>query len=148
MAGGSFDSRDTFVPEKRPGWLAQFNALGDLLDVKSIVPLDEESLLGHARRNTDLQARLQIVDAYKKHPEIEREIIKEPVFILGFGRSGTTILQDVLSQDPQFRSVRKWEALFPAPPPVAETHDTDPRIAKAQGLRSSAPMASSISRRR
>ena len=28
----------------------------------------------------------------------------------------------------------KWEALFPAPPPEAETYDTDPRIAKAQGI--------------
>jgi len=171
----SFDRRDAWVPEKRPEWLAEFNRLGALLDIRSIVPLDEDSLLGHARRNTGLddfgddnwrphfrtlirliedeaklhffgriltrsdlliylEARLRIVDAYKQNPEIEDEIVKEPVFILGFGRSGTTILQDVMSQDPQFRSVRKWEALFPAPPPVAETYDTDPRIARAQNI--------------
>src|SRR5579883_586236 len=175
MAGEGYDRRIDWVPEKRPEWLAEFNRLGALLDVRSIVPLDEESLLSHASRNTGLsdfgddewrphfrtlirlieeeaklhffgriltrsdlliylQTRLQIVDAFKKHPEIAEERITEPVFIMGFGRSGTTILQDVMSHDPQFRSVRKWEALFPAPPPVAETYDTDPRIAKAQGL--------------
>jgi hypothetical protein len=175
MENGSFDRRAVWEPEKRPEWVARFIALGDLLDIKSIVPLDEESLLGHATRNTGLsdfgddnwrphfrmlirlieaeaklhflgriltrsdmlmylQARLEIVDACKKHPEIEAEDIKEPVFIIGLARSGTTILQDVMSYDPQFRSVRKWEALFPAPPPVAETYDTDSRIAKAQGI--------------
>ncbi len=81
-----------------------------------------------------LEARLRIVDAYKRHPEIEDEIITEPVFILGFGRSGTTIIQDVMSQDPQFRSVRKWEALFPWPAPEAASYDSDARIAKAQGI--------------
>ena len=81
-----------------------------------------------------LEARLRIVDAYKTQPEIEDEQITEPVFVLGLGRSGTTILQDVLSRDPQFRSVRKWEALFPWPTPEPETYDTDPRIAKAQGI--------------
>jgi hypothetical protein len=80
-----------------------------------------------------LEARLQIVDLYKRHPEIDDEVITEPVFILGFGRSGTTILHETLSQDPQFRSVRRWEALFPSPPPEEASYETDPRIEKAQG---------------
>jgi hypothetical protein len=81
-----------------------------------------------------LEARLRITEEYKKHPEIEDEVIKEPVFIIGFGRSGTTILQEVLSHDPQFRSVQKWESLFPVPAPEAATYMTDPRIQKAQEL--------------
>ena len=69
--------------------------------------------------------------AFKTHPEIDAEVIQEPVFVLGLGRSGTTILQDVLSHDPQFRSVQKWESLFPWPAPEAATpevramHDAD-----------------------
>ncbi len=81
-----------------------------------------------------LAARLRIVDACKTHPEIEAGEVKEPVFVLGLGRSGTTILQDVLSRDPQFRSVRKWEALFPWPAPEAATYANDPRIARAQAI--------------
>ena len=81
-----------------------------------------------------LEARLRIVDAFKTHPEIDAEVIQEPVFVLGLGRSGTTILQDVLSHDPQFRSVQKWESLFPWPAPEAASYANDPRIAKAQGI--------------
>ena len=81
-----------------------------------------------------LEARLRIVGAFNTNPEIDDEQIREPVFILGLGRSGTTILQDVLSHDPQFRSVRKWEALFPWPPPESTSYDDDPRIARAQAI--------------
>lgn len=81
-----------------------------------------------------LQARLQITEAYKRHPEIDDEVIHEPVFIIGLGRSGTTILQEVLSQDPQYRSVRRWEGLFPWPAPEEDTYETDPRIRKSQDL--------------
>jgi hypothetical protein len=169
------DRRADWTPAKRPEWLATFNDLGRHLDVRSIVPLDEASLLGQAMRNTGLddfggdnwrphfralirfieeearlhffgrvltrsdfvlflEARLRIVDAFKKHPEINEESVEEPVFILGLGRSGTTILHDVLSRDPQFRSVKKWEALFPWPAPEPETYETDPRIGQAQGI--------------
>ena len=75
-----------------------------------------------------------INEAYRRNPEIENEVIKEPVFILGYGRSGTTILHEVLSQDPQFRSVKRWEAYFPVPSPEAATYHSDPRIAK-DGIR-------------
>src|SRR5574340_266876 len=62
-----------------------------------------------------LEARLNIAEWYKRHPEIDQEVIKEPVFIVGFGRSGTTILHEVLSQDPQFRSVRARAGLSALP---------------------------------
>jgi hypothetical protein len=82
----------------------------------------------------DLEARLQVIEAYKRHPEIDDEVITGPVFIIGFGRSGTTIIQDVLSLDPQFRSVRRWEAQFPWPAPEAATYEDDPRARRAQDL--------------
>ena len=50
----SFDRREIWEPEKRPEWLARFNALGPLMDIKSVVPLDEESLISHAMKNTGL----------------------------------------------------------------------------------------------
>ena len=68
---------------------------------------------------TDLEARLSVIDQYKRHPEIEAERIVEPVFIIGLGRSGTTILLEALGQDDQFRSVKRWESLYPDPLPDA-----------------------------
>lgn len=174
-AGGSYDRREAWQMPPRPEWLARFNAIGDLLDLRSVVPLDERSLLDAAMRNTGrsdfgdevwiehfrvllraieeeaklnffgriltrsdllvyLEARLAITDGYKRHPEIEREVIEAPVFIVGLGRSGTTILQETLAHDAQFRTVQRWEGLFPCPPPEAATYATDPRIAKAQAL--------------
>ena len=173
--GAVADRRTLWTPPERPAWLARFNNMAALVDIKSMVPLDSRSLLDEARRNTGLedfgddgwrehfevllkaideeaelnffgrilsrsdflvylQARLQIIDTYKRHPEIDQEEIREPVFILGFGRSGTTILHEVLSQDRQFRAVRRWEAMYPCPPPTAETYTSDPRIQRTAKL--------------
>lgn len=168
------DRRDSWQLRNRPDWVAKVNALGPLIDLKGVIPLDEASLLDQARRNTGfddfgdgdgwrdhfrvllkaiedearlnligrlltrsdmltyLEARLGVTHAYKTHPEIDHEVIKEPVFILGFGRSGTTILHETLSEDQQFRSVRRWEGLYPWPAPEEATYTTDPRIAKAR----------------
>src|SRR3546814_8757042 len=73
-----------------------------------------------------------LVEWYRKHPQIQDEAVDRPVFITGYGRSGTTILFEILSQDPQFRVARKWEGLFPCPPPEEESYTTDPRIAATE----------------
>lgn len=115
------------------GWRDHFEVLLRAIDEEA-----ELNFFGRILTRSDflvyLQARLQIIDTYKRHPEIDQEVIKEPVFILGFGRSGTTILHEVLSQDRQFRSVRRWEAMYPCPPPTPETYTTDTRIAKTWKL--------------
>ena len=41
-------------PPARPDWVRRVNEEGAHLDLRSVVPLDEESLIGHARRNTGL----------------------------------------------------------------------------------------------
>ena len=53
------------------------------------------------------------------------------MFIIGFPRTGTTILHDILAQDPDSRAPLTWETMFPSPPPDAATFTTDPRIALA-----------------
>jgi hypothetical protein len=78
-----------------------------------------------------LEARLRIAEAYKQHPEIADEKISQPVFITGMGRSGTSILHELFAEDDQFRVPLTWEWLYPAPPPVAATRASDPRIQQA-----------------
>ncbi len=165
----AYDRRERWQPAPRPEWVARINEEGEVLDAKSVVPLDENSLLASARANTGLEdfgddgwiehfrvlirsieeeaklnlmgriltrsdfvgyleARLRIQDAYKRNPEIDDEVIHEPVMILGHGRTGTTILHEVMSTDPQYRIVKRWEAMFPCPPPEASTYATDARI--------------------
>jgi len=64
-----------------------------------------------------LQNRLELYDWHRRHPEIARERVVAPVVIVGLWRTGTTILSYLLAQDPQSRSLRRWEASFPCPPP-------------------------------
>lgn len=40
--------------------------------------------------------------------------VREPVFVVGHPRSGTTQLHRLLALDPRFTSLRAWEALLPA----------------------------------
>lgn len=175
MGNEGFDRRTKWVPNPRPEWMSILNALGEVLDGESIVPLTASSLIETAVANTGLsdfggdrwrehfeilmkaiaeesklhltgrlltryefllylEARLRIVDAYKRHPEIDSERIDRPVFITGYGRSGTTILFEVLSQDPQFRVATKAEAMFPVAVEGAESGGPDPRIAMTRPL--------------
>jgi hypothetical protein len=79
-----------------------------------------------------LKNRLLIVETFKKNPEIERQKIKEPLFIVGLSRSGTSILHELLTQDPRHRTLLSWEARRPCPPPEEDTYQSDPRIAQAE----------------
>lgn len=103
--------------------------------------LNEEAdlhLMGRLMARSDilrwLEARLGIEQAYAENPEIEEESIRMPVIITGLPRSGTSILFEILAQDPQFGSLLHWEILFPYPPPEASNYDVDPRIDRAERL--------------
>lgn len=158
-----------------PEWLAAMNREGSYFDLPAVVPLDEESLLQHARRATGLDdfgaelwrepfrvliksleeearltlmgrlmarsdivlwlsTRLRVTDTLKRHPEILDEEITAPIVIVGLPRSGTSILFELLSQDPDAGVPLMWEALQPCPPPEAASYTTDPRIEQADKL--------------
>lgn len=76
--------------------------------------------------------RLKIVEDRKRFPDIAEEKIEKPLFILGLPRSGTTMLQALLTADPAARGTLHWELLNPSPPPATATYDTDPRITVAE----------------
>lgn len=78
--------------------------------------------------STHLANRLGITKYAKEHPELATRDITPPVVIVGQGRTGTTILFDLLAQDPNVRVPRTWEVDLPLPPPQTATYETDPRI--------------------
>jgi len=94
------------------------------------------TLLGRiiARGDTvrTLENRLHFVDTLKRHPEITAAPISRPLFILGLPRTGTTILHELLAQDPANRVPMTWEVMHPWPPPEHATYETDPRIAQVE----------------
>jgi hypothetical protein len=81
-----------------------------------------------------LSNRLGIVEWRKQHPEIAEVDVVPPIVIIGQARTGTTILHDLLAQDPANRLPLTWETDRPLPPPETATFDTDPRIAESQAL--------------
>ena len=74
--------------------------------------------------------RLQLVDTWKRHPEIGEGQVRRPIFILGLSRTGTTALHALLAVDPAHRTPLSWEVSFPCPPPERATFETDARIAQ------------------
>ena len=83
-------------------------------------------LLANQQINNLLVNRLKMIDYIKQHPEINQQEIIKPIFIVGLPRTGTTILQSLLAQDPVCRSPLAWEAALPTPPATG----ADTRIAE------------------
>jgi hypothetical protein len=52
----------------------------------------------------------------KIYPSIARQEIREPLFIVGLPRSGTTLLHTLLALDPEHRVPLTWEVMTPSPP--------------------------------
>jgi hypothetical protein len=77
-----------------------------------------------------LSGRLRVVDWVKRNPFIADAAIRPPIVVLGQPRTGTTILFDVLAQDPANRVPLTWEVDQPWPPPETATYESDPRIAE------------------
>jgi hypothetical protein len=79
-----------------------------------------------------LTNRLRITQWRKDNPPIAAAPVERPIFILGQPRTGTTILFDLLAQDPDLRPPLTWEVDAPWPVPQRGTYTKDPRIAQIQ----------------
>ncbi|HXQ20931.1 MAG TPA: sulfotransferase [Candidatus Acidoferrales bacterium] len=79
-----------------------------------------------------LENRLRMTNERKRHREIDAGATERPIFIVGLPRTGTTILHELLAQDPMNRVPMTWEVMHPWPPPERTTYDTDPRIAQVE----------------
>ncbi|PYK13639.1 MAG: sulfotransferase [Verrucomicrobia bacterium] len=78
------------------------------------------NLIGRIALRADLIrtlcSRLFIQRDRKAYPKIVQQEIREPLFIVGLPRSGTTLLHTLLALDPQHRVPLTWEVMTPSPP--------------------------------
>lgn len=65
-----------------------------------------------------LATRLKVQAAFAQHPEILARPVKQPVFLTGLPRSGTSALFSLLGADPAARPLRLWETQCPDPLPL------------------------------
>ena len=78
----------------------------------------------------DLGRLKQIADDRARNPGIADVEIREPLFIVGLPRCGTSVLHALINEDPDVRCPLQWEIAYPSPPPEKATELTDPRISK------------------
>lgn len=79
-----------------------------------------------------LANRMKVDDWHRRHPEIGEQSVPRPLIVMGMGRTGTSILHDLLAQDPNNRVPLTWEIEAPTPPPRRSTYASDPRIQNSQ----------------
>ncbi|MCG3171341.1 MAG: hypothetical protein CALGDGBN_02941 [Pseudomonadales bacterium] len=83
-----------------------------------------------------LSARLQMQSWFARHPEIDDEKVDVGIVVVGFPRTGTTLLHRILCQDPRVAWLAWWECRHPAPLPGWQVEQArrlpDPRIALAE----------------
>ena len=100
---GSFNEQGRIAPPDRPAALAQIGG--------------------------NLRNRLELERDWARYPEILEQPIEQPVFVVGSPRTGTTILQCMLGQDPGSRIAYYWQTANAAPPPGLAPETVAPRIA-------------------
>jgi hypothetical protein len=84
--------------------------------------LDDEAqlhLAGRLRARAELQLilqnRLRLVDLWQREPGIADETVAGPIVVTGLGRSGTTLLHELLACDPANRPPLLWELVHTVP---------------------------------
>ena len=80
---------------------AKLHPLGRLMAAENVVRL--------------LSNRLRMEALEIRCPEVSRVKLESPVVIVGLQRTGTTLLQRLLANDPRFRVLASWEAINPSP---------------------------------
>lgn len=73
-----------------------------------------------------LVARLVSEAAWKQHPQYADVEIRQPIFVTGLPRTGTTALHRLLAADPRHQGLELWLAEFPQPRPPRETWEQNP----------------------
>mgnify|MGYP000315159869 CR=1 FL=1 len=87
--------------------------VGYASEVEGFTPLSR--VIQRQAWNQAAQNRLLFTDYLKKHPQVLDIPVERPIFVLGFPRTGTTLVQHLLAQEPSRRGLHMWELVHPVP---------------------------------
>ena len=94
-----------------PDWEEPLTVLTEALEKEA-----QLNLMGRLATRSELilfiRSRLKLIHLAKQHPEIRAQPIEAPIIITGLPRTGTSILQELLHQDPRLRTPLFWETYF------------------------------------
>lgn len=77
-----------------------------------------------------LSNRLRTEQAFAEKPALADTPIPRPLYVIGFPRTGTTLLHNLFACKPAARWMRLWEGLYPAPAP--QSLEDYPRITEVE----------------
>jgi hypothetical protein len=95
-------------------WEEPFRRLCESLDGEARLHLAGR-LRARGELQLVLQNRLRMVDLWKKEPAVLQADVVAPIVVTGLGRSGTTLLHELLACDPDNRPPLLWELLHSVP---------------------------------
>lgn len=85
--------------------------------------------------------RLWLQDWVKRHPQVVETRVERPIFVLGFPRTGTTLLQNLFALHETRRGLPFWELASPVPVSDDRAADRDQRRKATQVMLSAAYLA-------
>jgi hypothetical protein len=94
------------------GWREPFRVLRDGLDGDARLHAVGR-MLTRADLVRSLVNLLTISEAFRANPTFSSRLVAAPIFVTGLARSGTSILHELLAQDPALRAPLTWELLYP-----------------------------------
>lgn len=109
-------SFNEILPQAEEGLLELVRSINSESNPNTFGTLAVKSLLERT-----LYGRYKIEQELVRNPQIEKEEIKQPIFIIGMPRTGTTILHAMLNEDVNHRSPLAWECLLPYPAATPQT---------------------------
>lgn len=80
------------------------------------------------------RTHLRIHRAFRESPGILATELPPPIFIVGWPRTGSTFLHQLLARDPASRSIPYWESFDPVPPRAGQPDERIVRLTKMLGL--------------
>lgn len=109
LVSGNFAPIDSALVDRVTRFVDWLNAQPPLRpDQKPGVELQLRKLLSTRLRLSADRARI---------PAIAGEKIERPIFVIGFARTGTTLIHSLLAEDPRARAPLWWHTHSPSPPP-------------------------------
>jgi hypothetical protein len=112
--------------------LDRVSALVGLLNDRG--PYTPDQVLDISRQVQGLLARrMRMLLDRQRFAGIAEETIERPIFIVGFPRSGTSLIHSLIAEDPEVLAPQSWHMYSPSPPPGAGPVVSQ-RIAYAQRM--------------
>ena len=126
VISGSYERSDSGLRQRLTGLLAGFRR-GDRPS--------GEAAAAEAQLRELVVRRLRVARDRERIAEIALERVERPVFVIGFSRTGTTLLHSLLALDEGVRAPRWWQTHSPSPPPGETAVASHRRVDAAWELR-------------